>query len=113
MIVVIRIAGQCKMKSDIKETFNRLKMGTKYSCILVDEADLVRMGMVKKVITSVMVGKIDDAMIKKLKDNRDKGKPVYFLHPPRGGFKRSTKMVHPKGILGENPDTVKYLEKML
>ena len=113
MIVVIRIAGRCKMKEDIKNTFERLKLGTKYSCILVEESDAVRMGMIRKVVNYVMVGKIDDEMVKKLKENRDKGKSVYFLHPPRGGFKKTTKRAYPKGILGENPDTVKYLEKML
>lgn len=113
MIVVIRIAGQCKLKEDIKETFKRLKLDKKYSCILIDEKDSVKVGMVRKVVNYVMVSKIDEKMVKELKDKRGKGKDVFFLHPPRGGFKKSTKMAYPKGILGENPDTVKYLEKML
>ncbi len=113
MIVVIRISGKCNLKEDVQNTFRRLKMEKKYSCILVDEKDAVRVGMVKALKNYVVFGKIEEELLNKLKEKRDKGKNVFFLHPPRGGFKKSTKLAYPKGILGENDEINKLLERML
>ncbi len=113
MIAVIRIAGQCKNKQSTNETLKRLKLGRKYSCILIDKEDKVRAGMVKSVKTDVVYGEISEDLIKELKEKRDKGKGVYFLHPARGGLKKSSKLVYPKGILGHNPEISKLLERML
>ena len=35
MIAVIRIRGQVGFKGDIVETFNRLKLRKKYSCVVL------------------------------------------------------------------------------
>jgi len=35
------------------------------------------------------------------------------LCPPKGGFKKTTKMAAPKGVLGKNEDIAKLLEKMI
>lgn len=113
MIAVIRIAGQCKLKESVENTFKRLKMGKKYSCVLVDEKDKVKMGMVYSIKEYVTFGKISEDLIKELKEKRDSGKKVFFLHPPRGGLKKSSKLAYPKGILGENKDISKLLERML
>lgn len=113
MIAVIRIAGQCKQKTKTLETFTRLKLGKKYSCILVDEKDKVRMGMVEAVRDGVTYGEISEDLIKKLKEKRDSGKGVFFLHPPRGGLKKSSKLPFPKGLLRKNPQIDKLLERML
>ncbi|MFH1823411.1 MAG: 50S ribosomal protein L30 [archaeon] len=40
-------------------------------------------------------------------------KNFFRLHPPRGGFKKSTKLPGPKGILGKNPKINELIEKML
>jgi len=41
-------------------------------------------------------------------------KPSFALHPPRGGFKRSTRRAYSQGgILGLNPDLPKLIEAML
>ena len=114
MIAVIRIAGQCKQKATTKETLDRLKLGKKFTCRLIDEEDVVRMGMVKAVKDSVVYGRITDELIKELKEKRGKvDKPVFFLHPPRGGFKKSSKVAYPKGILGKNKEIGKLLSRML
>ena len=54
-------------------------------------------------------------MIKELNEKRgkDKEKGFYRLHPPIGGFKKSTKLAFPKGILGEHKDISKLLRRML
>lgn len=113
MIIVIRIAGKCNLKKDVENTFKRLKMEKKYSSILVDESDAVRIGMIKVLKNYVTFGKIEEGMLVKLKEKRDKGKSVFFLHPPRGGFKKSTKLAYPKGVLGENNEINKLIERML
>ncbi len=138
MIAVIRIHGQVKLRKELAETLNRMRIRRKLACCLVDEKDRVMMGMLKKVRQYVAYGEIDDKMLKELILKRGKmenGKPVqekdvdkiiegikkgdwkikkYFrLHPPIGGFKKSTKQVVPKGILGKHKDITKLLGRML
>lgn len=115
MIVVIRITGQVGLKKEVKDTLYRLKLRRKLVCVLVDEKDEVRMGMVRRVREFVAYGKIDDKLVKELETKRgkDKAKGFYRLHPPIGGFKKSTKATAPKGILGKNDDIGKLLGRML
>ncbi len=41
-------------------------------------------------------------------------KPWFGLHPPRGGFKRSTKRMYTeKGVTGENPELPELIRRML
>jgi ribosomal protein L30/L7E len=114
MIAVIRIVGQCKLKGKTVETLNRLKLRRKFTCILVDEKDEIRMGMVRAVEDSVAYGVVDDKFVKEMKEKRGKeGKDVFFLHPPVGGFKKSSKVAAPKGILRKHEDISKLLGRML
>ena len=114
MIAIIRIAGQVKNKKEVNETFERLRLGKKFTCRLVDEKDDVRLGMVKALKDNAVYGKISDELVKEIKEKRGKeGKEVYFLHPPRGGFKKSSKIAYPKGILGNNKEIDKLLSRML
>jgi ribosomal protein L30/L7E len=110
---VIRIAGQVKNKIKDNETMKRLKMNRKFTAILVEEDDNIRMGMVKAVNKKVAYGKVDEAFVKELKAARKDKEGVYFLHPPRGGFKKSSRLPTPKGILGEHEDIVKLAGRML
>jgi ribosomal protein L30/L7E len=113
MILVLRIAGQVKNRVKDNETLKRLKMGRKFACVLVDEKDLVRMGMARSVSHMVAYGKVGDDFVKELKKARKGKDGVYFLHPPRGGFKRSSRLPTPKGILGEHEDITKLVGRML
>jgi ribosomal protein L30/L7E len=113
MILVIRIAGQVKNKEKDNETLNRLKIRKKFSAILVEEKDNIRMGMVKAASHKVSYGKVTPDFVKKLNEKRPAKDGVYFLHPPRGGFKKSSKVAAPKGILGEQSDFVKFAERFL
>lgn len=113
VILVVRIAGQVKNKKKDNETLKRLKMNKKFSAILVGDNDAVRMGMVGAVSHMVAYGNVDDAFIKKLKTAREDKEGVYFLHPPRGGFKKSSKVATPKGILGKHDDIAKLVGRML
>ena len=71
------------------------------------------MGMVKAVGYMVAYGKVDEAFVKELDSKRPAKEGVHFLHPPRGGFKKSSKVAAPKGILGEHEDITKLVGRML
>lgn len=114
MILAIRIAGVTQLNKDMKETLSRLKMRRKFVAVLIDEKDEVRMGMLNKVASFVSYGEVSDEIVKKLKAARGKeGKDFFRLHPPVGGFKKSTKVHAPKGVLGKNKDISKLVERML
>jgi len=119
MKAVIRIKGQVGVKKDVAETLFRLSLRKKLNCVFIDEKDIVRMGMLKKVKDFVAFGDVKDELIKKVVDVRgEKDKDKKYrgfcrLHPPRGGFKKSTKVGYPKGILGKHEDIAKLLERML
>lgn len=118
MIAIIRIRGQVKLKNSVAETFKRLRLPKKYSCIFIDEKDVVRMGMLNTIVPYVIFGKVDDETMKKVIKARghiSNGEYQGFcrLCPPVGGFKKTTKMAAPKGVLGKNEDIAKLLEKMI
>jgi len=140
MIVIIRIAGMVKKRQESKETLSRLRLKRKYSCVLIDEKDPIRVGMLNKSKDFVAYGKIDEQMLTRLVEKRGKMidkskkisvdeaikgikegkkmeelnlKPYFRLHPPRGGL-RSSKMRFPKGVLGNHKEKINLLiERML
>lgn len=59
-------------------------------------------------------GKVMDDAIKKLLEtdttlNDLKIKPFFRLHPPKGGFKKSIKLIYPKGVLGNRGSKINQL----
>ena len=59
-----------------------------------------------------------DEMVKALLEDkttlRKEGlKPYLRLHPPRGGWKKSTRLAYPTGILGKNEKISEWIGKML
>ena len=140
MIAIIRIAGKVKIKKKIEETLSRLRMRKKYVCVLVDEKDKVKFGMLKKVKDYVAYGEIEKPILIRLIEKRgkridkkeirepeklaaeiEKGKkpvdlglkPFLRLHPPRKGLKSSKKQF-PRGVLGNHKKEInKLIERML
>jgi len=112
-VLVIRIAGQVKNKSKDNETLKRLKLNKKFASRIIDSGDAVLMGMVRAVAHKVTYGDVDEAFEKELNDKRPAKEGIYFLHPPRGGFKKSSKVAYPKGILGENKEIALLAGRML
>ena len=110
-ILVLRIAGQVANRKKDNETLNRLKMRKKFTAILVEEKDGIRMGMVRAVGHMVAYGDVGEDFVKSMKGRLKDG--VYHLHPPRGGFKESSRLPTPKGILGKHEDIVKLVGRML
>lgn len=127
MIAIIRIHGRVDVPQDIEETLKRLRIYKKLNCTFIDESDKVRMGMLKKVKDYVMYGSVSEEFVekvieargelldktKKSKKTKENIKPWMKLHPPRGGFRKSTKLQVPKGILGRHEDISKIMERML
>ncbi len=140
MIAVIRIKGKVKIRQEIEETLSRLRLRKKFVCILIDERDKVKLGMLKKVKDYVAFGEIDKGTLTRLIEKRAKRedkkqikepekiveellkgksmkelglKPFFRLSPPRGGLK-SSKKHFPRGVLGNHKKEIsKLIEKML
>lgn len=138
MILAIRIVGQAALRRDIEETLKRLNIHRKLTATLIDANDKVMHGMMMSVRDFVAYQEVSDDVIKQLilkrgqtldghaiaekdvakimeqiKKGEWKIKRYFRLHPPRGGFKKSTKIAYPKGILGDNKDIAKLVERML
>ena len=141
LLVVIRISGMVKVKSDISETLNRLRLRRKYACVLIDSRNKNLIGMLKKVKYYISYGEIDKDVLEKLiKERSESGegrkkevkinvkevvsglikgkklmdfglKPFFRLHPPRKGIK--SKLQYPKGVLGNNKKINDLIGRML
>ncbi|MCD6367916.1 MAG: 50S ribosomal protein L30 [Candidatus Aenigmarchaeota archaeon] len=69
MLAVIRIRGRVKVRKEIEDTLDILKLSRKHRCILVNE-DPVTLGMIQKVKDYVTWGNISKDMIKELIQKR-------------------------------------------
>lgn len=112
-IAVVRIAGQVEQKKPIKETLQRLNLPRKFSCIIIDDSDKVRVGMLLAVKEKVAFGKITEEFAKEIEKKKVEGRKYFSLHPPIGGFKKTSKVAAPKGILGKHEDISKLISRML
>jgi len=132
MICVIRISGDVKIREETRETFRRLGLTRKYSCIVLEKPTEVELGMIKHIKDFIAFGELDDATYKKLVEARGKKfkekknvkfpkdmRQVFRLHPPRGGI--NTKQHYAlengnvkRGVLGNHGKKINELvEKML
>ncbi len=138
LLVVIRIAGEVKVKPEVRETLDRMRLRRKYSCILVHGNNKNMVGMIEKVKYHISYGEIERDILEKLIKARGQGidnkkfnagdvsdeilkgkslnelglKPFFRLHPPRGGIK--SKLQYPLGVLGNNKSDInKLVERML
>jgi large subunit ribosomal protein L30 len=108
MIAMIRIAGRVGIKKDVAETFERLNMKKKYSCIVFPNPTKIELGMMKRVKDHVAFGTINKEVYEKLvKQRGEKRENVFRLHPPRKGIK--SKLHYPKGVLGNHGEKINDL----
>ena len=114
MILVLRISGRVRNKTTEDETLARLNLHRKFNAILIKDDDAIAIGMVKSVKHLIAYGRVSEDFIKELKKKRPSKNGKYFtLHPPIGGFKKSSKLPAPKGILEEHEDITKLVGRML
>ena len=142
MVAVIRIAGMVKVRRDVAETLDRLRLRRKYVCVIVDANNKNIIGMLKRVKQYIAFGEIDSKILEKLIKERAESeegrkhkieinvgevakglmagkkladfklKGFFRLHPPRKGI--DSKLQYPKGVLGDNKkDINKLIERML
>ncbi len=142
MVAVIRIAGMVKVREDVAETLDRLRLRRKYACVVVDVNNKNIVGMLKRVKHYIAFGEIDSKTLEKLIKERAESeegrkhkieinagevakglmagkrladfklKGFFRLHPPRKGI--DSKLQYPKGVLGDNKkDINKLIERML
>jgi ribosomal protein L30/L7E len=108
MIVVIRITGQVNLSAKTKNMLHALNLDRKYSCILLEKENV----LLEKVKDLVAYGEFDDKLMDRLK-KRSKGE-YFALHPPVKGLKKSSKLMWPRGILGNQGKEInKLLERMI
>jgi ribosomal protein L30/L7E len=119
VIAVLRIVGRVNVNRFNEETFNRLRLGKKLTCTFVEETDDIKMGMVNALSPFISFGTVDKKFMDEIIEKRGQKdvKGVYRgfcrLHPPRGGFIKSTQRNAPKGVLGKNDAIAKLLGRML
>lgn len=138
-IAIIRIRGLAGIKKDIKDTLNILRLYRKNFCVIVSDSPNY-IGMIKKIMSYVTYGEIDDETEKilfekrgeeykgRLKDlrgkieykkfvefNGKKYKPFFRLNNPKGGFERKgIKMPFTKGgVLGPRKEKINDLIKRM
>ncbi len=140
LIAIIRISGMVKVKKEIENTLQRLRLRRKYSCILLNLKNKSLKGMLGKIKYYIAYGEINHGTLVKLIEERArkignkkpkinakdicekliKGKTLeelgfksfFRLHPPRKGIK--SKLQYPRGVLGNNKkDINKLIERML
>jgi len=124
-IILLRIRGMVDVRREIKKTLDMLKLRKKFVAVIVNDTKEMK-GMIDRAKRAKLIGnkdaKIDEKTIsefaKKFLDNKAeledlKIKTFFSLHPPRGGFKKSIKYAYPKGVLGNNKDLNKLIERML
>jgi len=143
MLVVIRISGQVEIRKDIKATLDRLRLRKKFACVLLKEKPeflgmlekvkfYVAFGKIDKQTLTELISKrgrlpgnkpvdkdkitsdLIDSVLNGKKKLTDIGlKPFFSLHPPRGGFRKSTKFLYPKGVLGDWKEEINSLVKRM
>jgi len=117
MIAIIRIRGQVNIRKQITETLNRLRLKTKYACVVIEKPKAEELGMIEKIKDFVAFGEINNETYKKLVEARgkySKSKTHFRLHPPRGGIESKKHFGVGKGVLGNHGKEVnKLLERML
>lgn len=140
LIAGVRISGQVGLSKDVVETLNRLRLGKKYSCVVVNPTK-ENLGMIKKLNNFIAFGDVNDETLKKLIEKRGKLinkskkmesekvvdgltkgkkyeelnlKPFFRLHPPRKGIDSKKHFGVGKGVLGNNREKINELiERML
>ena len=142
-IVIIRIRGMIGVRRQIRETLDMLRLRKKFSCVVIEESKenngmlrkvqthvsygkidgetlkllIIKRGRKKGNKPVELAGKQLEA-INEFLENKKKLqdleiKPFFRLHPPKGGFKKSTKLLYPKGLLGNNPQINDLVKRML
>ena len=103
-IIVVRIRGLVDVPHRAKAIMHNIKLRKKFSYAILKNTEANK-SLLRKIRDYCAYGKATPELIKKLEGVK--------LQPPRGGFKKPTKAHYPKGVLGENKEIIKLIEKMI
>jgi len=106
MLAAIRLKGEIKVRSEIKDTMQMLGLKKKLS-IAVLPSNPQTTGMLKKAQNFIAWGELSAEMEKQFS-----GKKTTALRPPKGGF-RSLKQTYPKGDLGYRGEAINEMIKRM
>jgi len=142
-IIAIRIAGRVGVRHDLEKTLDVMRLKKKHVAVIIDSDRPESEGLIHKTIHSIAYGELDDETAKLLIEKRGrmegdkpvdskkiaefmndviKGKksmgeigikPFFRLNPPKGGFKRSIKLMVPRGVLGNHGKKINDLVKRM
>ncbi len=117
LIAVIRVRGSKETRTPVEETLRtHLHLTRRHNCAIFHFNPTVKgwLQMAKDYITWAPVSQ---AVVNELLAKRGEGAKTvadalpFRLHPPRGGFRKSTKLPFPRGELGKR--TPELMEKLL
>ena len=141
-IIAVRISGRVGVREDIERTLDLLRLKIKHVAAILENTPEIN-GMIKKVQHYIAYGEINDDTARLLVEKRGKLqgdkpvdakrveefmskfmkgekkieeigiKPFFRLSPPKGGFKKSTKLPWPKGVLGYQGEKINELVKRM
>lgn len=142
LLAAIRIRGIPDVPVKIRTTLNLLRLRRKFVCCLYENKPST-LGMLEKSKAYIAYGNINDDVLKELieKKGRKPGnkklskeeveivykkikefnfkdaytiiKPFFRLSPPKGGFKKTTKLLYPKGTVGNVGENINSLIKRM
>ena len=143
VLAAIRIRSAIEAPQSVKDTLYMLKLRQKFACCLYKHSPSI-LGMLEKAKAYIAYGEIDDDTLRELilKRGRKPGdkklndqeaeevfkkikegkfdeaykiiKPFFRLSPPKGGFKKTIKLMWPQGVLGNVGDEInKMIKRML
>ena len=142
-LIIVRITGRIDIAPAVARTFELLRLKRKFSCIILEDTpgnlgmlkriqDYVSFGsleeetlkqlLLKRAKSGAKQANLNeknaDAFIKEFMQNKSDFKklkinPVFALHPPRGGFRKPSKLLWPRGLLGKNKEINKLVLRMI
>lgn len=117
-LAVIRIRGMIGPRREVKDTMDMLGLHKKHTCVVLPKND-VYLGMIKKAEDFVAWGEIPDETVALLEEKRGakavktEKRSVYFLAPPRKGFKSIKLAVTNGGSLGRHENISELITRMV
>lgn len=119
-MVIVRIAGQARIKKTFVDTLRMLNLSKKHMCTIVPAND-VTLGMIQKVKDCITWGEVTPETVALLEQKRGEKtkegtlKPFFRLHPPKGGYERKGTKVSftAGGALGYRGEKINDLVKKM
>ncbi|MBI4145708.1 uL30 family ribosomal protein [Candidatus Woesearchaeota archaeon] len=110
-LAVVRVRGDVRIDTEIRDTFEMLNLRQKNHCVVVDDSPIIE-GMLHRVASFATWGPVSDDLVVLLKK---KGERVARLCPPRKGYgRKGVKVAFARGgALGNRGEKMNDLVKRM